>query len=342
MAAGLVGLLAMLCVPATLTSGPSGGSTPPPPGYIYFTGLVKSGGAINERSMRMRGDGSNKTYVPYGIPSNQLHGGEQSFLYTDVWYDAPYDEFGNPTTYVDLVAKVFIDGQWQTIPLTSSRNIYWMGDDYQMAWGRDDSFISRPAIGVTADGQPYGGLFVIPITWTNGVPAGGAPFLALPSDYHWVPDYPFVSSVDITEHDWSPDGLSVVFTAQFGANYSLYVANFVTADIRFLTGGEFAQWSPDGSRIAFNTPTSNRNEIWTIKPDGTNAVRLTQATSTSKSSRWQYFPSWSPDGAYLAYTERIRSGNSYTDSVLRIPSGGGSSVKLTSDIAGGFLPRWRP
>lgn len=337
----LAGLLGVF-VAAAWAGKPGGGSPPPPPpGNIYFTGLVKSGGAVNEFSMRMRGDGSAKTRVSYGIPSNGLHGGDQSFLKTDVWYDAPYDEFGNPTTYVDLVANVLVNGQWQNIRLTSSRDIYWMSDDYAMAWSRDDSFISRPAIGVTADGQPYGGLFVIPIQWTNGIPVAGSPTLVLKTDFNWVPESPFVSSVNVGEHDWSPDGQSLVFTARDQAGYALYVADSAGAGIHRVTSGEFPQWSPDGRRIAFNTDTSNP-EIWTINPDGSTAVRLTQATSTTKESRWQYFPTWSPDGAYLAYTQAVKSGNTTVRSVLRIPSAGGSAVNLTSDIAGGYWPRWRP
>src|SRR5436189_2404510 len=107
----LVGLLGAV-VAAAWAGKPGGGTPPPPPGTLYFTGLLKSGGAVNDVSMRMRGDGSAKTRVSYGIPSNQLHGGDHSFLVTDVWYDAPYDEFGNPTTYVDLAASVLVNGQW--------------------------------------------------------------------------------------------------------------------------------------------------------------------------------------------------------------------------------------
>ena len=50
---------------------------------------------------------------------------------------------------------------------------------------------------------------------------------------------------------------------------------------------------------------------------------------------------WSPDGAYLAYAERVIGGNRTTYNIRRVPAAGGSSTSLTSD-GNSSMTRWRP
>lgn len=98
-----------------------------------------------------------------------------------------------------------------------------------------------------------------------------------------------------------------------------------------------AVWSPGGNRIAFSD-----GAVWTIKPDGTDAVRLTTHTLTSKEERLQGSPSWSPDGAYVAYTLAVLTRSSSKYSVWRIPSGGGNAINLTSDLVRASGSQSRP
>lgn len=68
-------------------------------------------------------------------------------------------------------------------------------------------------------------------------------------------------------------------------------------------------WSPDGSRLAYvrfseigrGSPTGEA-DIWVADADGGNAHALVDGPG------WQWFPRWSPDGSWVAYTEEARGG----------------------------------
>ena len=56
-------------------------------------------------------------------------------------------------------------------------------------------------------------------------------------------------------------------------------------------------WSPDGQHMVFHSERTGRAEIWTIN---LKTKSLRQLTDTEGSS---VFPSWSPDGKYIAYRD---------------------------------------
>jgi uncharacterized protein (TIGR03437 family) len=92
----------------------------------------------------------------------------------------------------------------------------------------------------------------------------------------------------------------------------LYVLNAATGQIvqRLTTDGDSRisaiqpRWSPDGQTIAFVSNKSGNNEIWTIHPDGTGAIRVT-ANGLDNSG-----PSWSPNSKSLAFA--TNNNGSYT------------------------------
>ena len=58
----------------------------------------------------------------------------------------------------------------------------------------------------------------------------------------------------------------------------------------------FPAWSPKGDRIAFTRFFESDYELYTIKPDGTDARRLTNEPGNDAHC------AWSPDGEWLAFT----------------------------------------
>jgi Tol biopolymer transport system component len=98
---------------------------------------------------------------------------------------------------------------------------------------------------------------------------------------------------------WSPDGQQIVFGANPpGRTSRLYVINVDGAGLRQLTGDETPvvgpAWSPDGQWIVF----TRRDDLWLVRPDGSEAHRLL-AVSDSHLSR----AVWSPDSQRIAFLQ---------------------------------------
>jgi hypothetical protein len=62
-------------------------------------------------------------------------------------------------------------------------------------------------------------------------------------------------------------------------------------------------WSPPGDQIAFVSTEPGNDEIYTIKPDGSDMRRLTANTW-----EWDKHPSWSPDGARIVFWSNRETG----------------------------------
>ena len=318
-----------------------GGGTPPPPspapGTIYFSGWVATSGSGYYAPMTMNGDGTNKQNAfSTSVPSYGRHSNSRWFLVEDYDWDGPLDQWGIPMAW-EVYA---VNERNQRMKLTGNATVH-VSELGSPAWGKNDSFVSYPGWWFTGP-NPWdvkGGLFVVDIDWSTGVPVAGAPRFLFGAEAYWFQNWD--ANVNIDEHDWSPSGNAVAFYKEVDSTSAAgtYVADFAsgTAQIRALTTGSGAQWSPDGSRIAFSV-----GEIWTIKPDGTNAVRITQHTVTKSTERSQVGPSWSPDGAFIAYTEAVASGGKTSRSIIRIPSGGGSAVNLTTGLVQAGGAKWRP
>jgi Tol biopolymer transport system component/DNA-binding winged helix-turn-helix (wHTH) protein len=90
------------------------------------------------------------------------------------------------------------------------------------------------------------------------------------------------------------------------------------------------QFSPDGSKIAFESTRSGAYEIWMCRSDGTGAVQLTRLNSSTGT------PRWSPDGQQIVFDSRV-SGNA---DIFVVDSRGGSPRRLTSEPSSEVVPSW--
>jgi Tol biopolymer transport system component len=60
-------------------------------------------------------------------------------------------------------------------------------------------------------------------------------------------------------------------------------------------------WSPDGTRLAFQTYSHDHYEIVVINADGTGRTQLTKNSPLNDRAINCVSPAWSPDGQYIIY-----------------------------------------
>ncbi|HTD66107.1 MAG TPA: hypothetical protein VK846_06195, partial [Candidatus Limnocylindria bacterium] len=92
-----------------------------------------------------------------------------------------------------------------------------------------------------------------------------------------------------------------------------------------------AQYSPNGTSIAFESDRSGSPEIWTGDLDGKNLLQLTRFGGPVTGS-----PHWSPDGKWLAFDSRL-DGHA---AIFVVPAKGGEAKRITPGDGPNVVPSW--
>lgn len=128
------------------------------------------------------------------------------------------------------------------------------------------------------------------------------------------------------------------FKIAFRSNHGVVVMNDDGTNQRRLnaTPGfeQWHRWSPDGSRVAFETDRDGNFEIYLVDADGANLRRLTNHPPGSRS----YTLSWSPDGKQIVYASN-QDGNT---EIYVMNVDGSSQQRLTNHPAKDDEPAWAP
>ena len=90
------------------------------------------------------------------------------------------------------------------------------------------------------------------------------------------------------------------------------------------------QFSPDGSRIAFESTRSGAYEVWMCRSDGSSLAQLTHFNSVTGT------PRWSPDGQQIVLDSRA-PGNA---DIFVLDAQGGSPRRLTTEPSTDVVPSW--
>ncbi len=151
-------------------------------------------------------------------------------------------------------------------------------------------------------------------------------------------------------HGWSPDGKFLIYTAQRnGGDYDIYRIPVSGGDEINLTNSkgldDGSEYSPDGSKIYFNSVRSGLMQIWRMNPDGSQPEQLTD----DEFNNW--FPHVSPDGdtiVMLSFSKSVDPSDHpfYKHVYLRTMPIDGGSPKVVAYLYGGQgtinVPSWSP
>lgn len=146
---------------------------------------------------------------------------------------------------------------------------------------------------------------------------------------------------------WSPNGDQLVFRTDRDASngivmgivlvdlgQEIYLVNADgTSPTRLTNSPEndtYPSWSPDGSKIVFQSYRDGNSEIYVMNPDGTGQTRLTSHPDSDTS------PSWSPDGSWITFHSN-RDGNM---EIYKMTASGFSQTRLTNDPEWDWGPSW--
>lgn len=150
-------------------------------------------------------------------------------------------------------------------------------------------------------------------------------------------------------HGWSPDGSSVIYTAQRNGDWDIYSADIKTKKETRLTDGitldDGPEYNPDGKFIYFNSVRTGTMKIWRMRPDGSNQEQVT----FDEYNDW--FPHFSPDGKWIVYLSFPKEMDPathpfYKKTYLRLMPAAGGVPKTIAYIFGGQgtinVPSWSP
>lgn len=139
------------------------------------------------------------------------------------------------------------------------------------------------------------------------------------------------SGVSVGMYALSPDGRRIIFNIEEDI---FTITDDGTWKIALLTGRKAFEtaWSPDGTKIAFQSWEHDPSEIYAMDVDGGNLTRLTD------NSAYDDYPAWSPDGTKIAFVSD-RQGNI---EIYVMDADGSNQRRLTSHSASDTVPVWSP
>ena len=138
----------------------------------------------------------------------------------------------------------------------------------------------------------------------------------VPSDGGGVSTLVFDHDGSVGAIDWSPDGTRLAVDISGPSFNSITVVDLAAGTPTTIAEGSFPRrwtpspalpvWSPDGSRIAYVTAQSGRDdfvlELWVVNPDGSSPVRVFRDQELVPCCPYgSSGPVWSPDGSQIAF-----------------------------------------
>lgn len=155
--------------------------------------------------------------------------------------------------------------------------------------------------------------------------------------------------------DWAPDGTTIVFVSESNGRSDLFLANVeslgITPNITVPKSGQsfkstqithiegilrFPVWSPDGTRIAFDSDIGGTFNLYVVNPDGSELTRITHHEGDGSAR----VPQWSPDGTRIAFFSD--SDGTFDIYVIKPDGTDLTQITRTEGDSGAWYPVWSP
>jgi len=143
--------------------------------------------------------------------------------------------------------------------------------------------------------------------------------------------------IGYNQPDWTSDGTTMAIWGWHSPEViSIYTYNTETQEMNRLTEMDnvydmFPHWNASNDKIIFTRQyllENDRNEIWTINADGSEAMKIVDG----------YTGSWSPDGKQIVYSHIIDG----TEDLYTCNLDGSNVVKLLDSPNNESFPMWSP
>lgn len=155
------------------------------------------------------------------------------------------------------------------------------------------------------------------------------------------------NSANDSEPVWSRDGQRIAFFSRGTGRDGIYEMNANGGNERWITNGIYADWSPDGQKLAFADldPAANALAVYTVNADGSNRTRVTNSGEIdSRTPVWQTLggpaPPPPPGGPLFTVTGKVsdtsQNPNGTGVSGVTISLMGSMSATTTTDANGNF------
>ncbi|MFC2120706.1 T9SS type A sorting domain-containing protein [Bacteroidota bacterium] len=146
------------------------------------------------------------------------------------------------------------------------------------------------------------------------------------------------NTINVWDNDpaWSPDGSLINFTRIYPGQdmrQEIWIMNSDGSNQHWIgIEGGSAKWSPDGTRLIYQSNKDGNSDIYSCDIDGNNETQITDTEHN------EFSPVWSPDGSQIVYSSDFDGDRE----IYTMNSDGTNAFQLSYNDYTDGSPKWSP